>query len=206
MIVAGQCMANDFVEFVDAREIKHVKEAPLLLECGNVSTIDSFLNSIENCPLEIKNINDTVNDFTSIAIEFENLRLTCAIARYHLGHFNKHYNYLEALRLFDISTRHGNLNAFFYLGEMYQNGTGVRRNEEVAFAFYSISLLRGKRFSQETRLRLAVLNKLINPDATDDIKRLITEKYELAMMADSMRFVPTFMLGIHGNYHAQFCQ
>lgn len=206
ILVAAPCTSNDFVEFVDSREVKHAKEERVLFECGNVSTIDSFLNSIANCPAAIKNIKDTVNDYTSIAIEFENLRLTCAIARYHLGHFNKQPNYAEALRLFDINSRQGNLNAFFYLGEMYQEGLGVRRNEEVAFAFYSVSLLRGARFSQETRLRLSVLNKLINPDSTEEIKRLITDKYESAMMADSMRFEPTFMIGINGNYHKQFCE
>ncbi|GGB52670.1 hypothetical protein GCM10011607_11470 [Shewanella inventionis] len=194
----------DFVEFVDASsEPSQEYQAQIL--CGDVSSRVAFVNSLKNCPEHISRLEDVVTDYTSLAINDDDFILTCILGRYNLGHFTKKTNYNEALRLFNINTRHGNLNAFYYLGEIYEQGLGLNPNEEVAFGYYSISLLRGRPFSEDVRLRLRMLQKIINLNAEDDIKRFITEQYELAMMSDSLKARPTFMLGVYGNYHDNYC-
>lgn len=206
-LFAAHCFSSDFVEFVDARVVpeKSMTSLKTHMNCGGVSSVQEFKYSLSHCPEEIYRLKDTISDYTAIAINNDDINLTCVIGRYHLGHFSQHINYTEALRVFNISSRHANLNAYFYLGQLYEYGNGVSRDEEVAFAFYSVSLLRGSLYAQEVRSRLSLLSKIIRPSATDDIKRFITEKYELAMMVDSMRFEPTFMIGIRGDYHKNYC-
>ncbi|QIR16499.1 hypothetical protein [Shewanella aestuarii] len=125
LLFTQKIAASDFVEFVDASTSKSNALEVIAedLVCGDVTTKVAFANSIKYCPDAIRSQRDVITDYTTIAIQTDDFVLTCLIGRYHMGHFKKNYaNYREAHRLFNISMRQGNLNAYYYLGEIYEQG------------------------------------------------------------------------------------
>lgn len=207
-LVTSKALASDpYIEFFNASSTDYQdKSNTEKFSCySTVESHEQLRSFIENCSsqsdidydFELTQLSDSLTDDSAL----------CLLARVYKGDFGGAVRPEHSFKLFQRAASKGSINAFYFLGEFYENGVGTELNSLKAYVYLSLSALRGIYVNpQNLSYRVAALSGKLSSSELSIALDAKAKLYWGLRQTDAMRFPSQFSISTpSGDFLTTYC-